>query len=289
MNTLRHLGAAVLASALLLPLTNAAFAQPAEWVTVNGVSLRYQLTGDGPKTLVFLQESNKPLEIWDEGVKGLLTKDRTILTYDPRGVGMSQKIRRAHTMDENVEDVRQLLDALGIKEPVALVGVALGSSIALKFAEKYPDRVGAMIIASPSALLVPKEPRPRIDPAVDPEGARAARERAEKVLYPPELRYHADLYEKYKGLEGATDFDSEVLLETLINTTPFADVLPKIQAPTLVVATMKFLRKPAEVQELARLMPKGQYAELATGHHPMTQSPELAVPMFDSFLKTNGY
>lgn len=271
-----------------LALASPAFAEP-EWFTVNDVSLRYEVTGNGAKTIVLLQESNKPLEIWDEGVKGLAAKGRTIVTYDPRGVGMSQKIRRAPTMDENVEDVAQLLRALKVEEPVALVGVALGSSIALKFAEKYPDRVGAVIAISPSALLVAKEPRKRINPAVDPAGAIAAAEKAEKVLYPEELRGHADLYQKYRGLEGASDFDSEVLLETLINTTPFADVLPKLRPPVLFVATTKFLRPAEQVKELASKTPNGAYAELATGHHPFVQSPEIAVPLVDDYLKAHGF
>ncbi len=276
-------------TAASLALALSAVAATPEWLTVNDVSLRYEVTGDGPKTILFLQESNKPLEIWDEAIKGLAAKDRTLITYDPRGVGLSQKIRRAPTMDENVEDIAQLMAALGVKKPVALVGVALGSSIALKFAEKYPDRAGAIIVISPSALLVAKEPRKRINPAIDPAGAIAAAEKAEKVLYPPELRTHADLYEKYKGLEGASDFDSEVLLETLINTTPFADVLPKITTPTLVVATTKFLRPAKDVQELASKLPSGAYADLATGHHPFVQSPETAVPLVDDYLKAHGF
>ena len=102
------ISSAVIAATLLAAGPLAVAADPA-FLTVNSVTLRYQVTGTGADTILLLQESAKPLEIWDDIVAALAVKGRKVVTYDPRGIGLSQKIRRAPTMEEEVEDVRALL------------------------------------------------------------------------------------------------------------------------------------------------------------------------------------
>ena len=62
------------------------------YIEVNGVGLRYELSGAGEKTLVLVHEMGGTLESWDEVVPRL-TASRRVLRYDTRGAGMSQKIR----------------------------------------------------------------------------------------------------------------------------------------------------------------------------------------------------
>jgi 3-oxoadipate enol-lactonase len=272
-------------AAALLCMAQAVSAGVSQWVVVNHVGLRYQIDGDGPNTLVLLQESGAPLEIWEEILPELLAPQRRILRYDPRGIGLSEKIRTPVTMQDQVDDLRALLDALEIREPVVMIGGALGASVAMMFASQFPERVKALAVTSPSAQLQPRPPRARINPAVDPEGARAAEKRAKEVTYPVELRGNVQRWERYQAIKSSSDPDSEILTEAIINTTPFADVLPKIQCPTLVIATSMFVRPVEDVKVLADLIPNSEFMVLKTGHVPAFQTPELMAPVFKKFLK----
>jgi len=265
-----------------LPMTT--FAVP-EWAKVNGVTLRYELSGKGSDTVVLLQESGVPLEIWDEILPTLQAPNRTFLRYDLRGFGLSEKFRGPVTMQDEVNDLRALLDALELRKPVVMLSGALGGSIALQFAAQFPDRVKGVVVTSPSAVLAAKPPRARVNAAADPAAARAADERTLKVTYPVEFRANAERWNKYLGMYYANDPDSEIATEALINTTAFAGVLPKIQCPTLLVATTKFVRPVGEVRELATKIPKGRFVALETGHFASYQSPELTAPVFLQFMK----
>lgn len=273
---------------LLAPLASAQAVGTNEWATVNHVSLRYRIDGAGDQVLVLVQESGVPLEVWDEILPSLATPGRKIVRYDPRGIGLSEKFRGPVTMQNEVDDLRALLQALGIQSPVTLIAGALGGSVAMQYAAAYPQGVRGLFVTSPSALLVPKAPRPRIDPAVDPEGYLVAQQRGWKVTYPESLRGNTRRWQRFQAMESIGDFESEVATEALINTTPFADVLPKIQCPSMLVATALFPRPVESVKALVDAMPNARLAVLQTGHMAYLQSPELVAPLLESFLKDIG-
>lgn len=279
---MRALGALLLLGQASLASANA------NWLTVNHVSLRYELSGSGADTVVLMQESGKPLEIWDEILPSLLTPDRRVLRYDPRGVGLSEKFRTSTTMQDQVDDLRALMDALELRQPVVFLSGAFGGSVALQFAAQYPERVKGIVVTSPSALLEARPPRPRIDPVADPAGARAADERALKVTYPEPFRANEERWVKYQGMHASVDPDSEMLIEKLINTTAFADVLPRVQCPVLLIATKQFVRPVESVKALADALPEGRFAVIDTGHVASFQSPELVTPLFQAFMTELG-
>src|ERR1700753_259699 len=84
-----------------------------DWIEVNGTSLRYDITGTGPSTLVLVHEMGGTLDSW-EPTLGVLSNGRLIVRYDTRGAGLSEKIRQPVTWDVMVADLTALLDALGI-------------------------------------------------------------------------------------------------------------------------------------------------------------------------------
>ncbi len=62
------------------------------YIEVNGVGLRHELSGSGAQTIVLVHEMGGTLESWDEVVPRL-AGSRRVLRYDTRGAGMSQKVR----------------------------------------------------------------------------------------------------------------------------------------------------------------------------------------------------
>ena len=69
--------------------------------------------------------------------------------FDQRGCGRSQPSgETAHnTTADLLHDAARLLDFLDIKEKVILLGGSWGATLALLFAEKYPERVKALLLS----------------------------------------------------------------------------------------------------------------------------------------------
>src|SRR5579864_4182336 len=122
------------------------------FIEVNGVGLRYEVTGQGAQTIVLVHEMGGTLDRFDE-VAPLLERWRSVLRYDTRGAGMSSKVRGTLTIDTMADDIAALLDAVGIKSKVALAGVAVGGAIALHFAARHSQRASAVIAGSPATSV----------------------------------------------------------------------------------------------------------------------------------------
>ena len=92
-----------------------------EWMETNGVSLRYELAGNQPQTVLLVHELGGALDSFDESV-GLFQRHFRTLRYDQRGFGHSEKVRGPIAMSDMVADIAGLLDGLGITTPVHVAG-----------------------------------------------------------------------------------------------------------------------------------------------------------------------
>ena len=75
------------------------------------------------------------------------------MAVDLKGHGLSDKPQDSagYTIDGMVEHLREILDALGLDQPV-LVGHSLGGTLVYHFASRYPERVASLGIISPAGL-----------------------------------------------------------------------------------------------------------------------------------------
>src|SRR5258708_16336076 len=133
-----------------------------DFIELEGVALRYELTGKGDHTLVLVHEMGGSLDSWDD-VAPRLAESRRVLRYDTRGAGMSQKVRGVLSLDTMADDIIALLDTLGVAGKLALAGIAVGGAIALHFAARYPDRPSAVAVARPPTPISPERRIPPLD------------------------------------------------------------------------------------------------------------------------------
>src|SRR5260221_3713984 len=126
-----------------------------DFVELDGVALRYELSGKGDRPLVLVHEMGGSLESWDE-VAPRLAKSRRVLRYDTRGAGMSQKVRGELGLDTMADDIAALLDVTGIAGKVALAGIAVGGALALHFAARYHERASAVVTRRPATRISPE-------------------------------------------------------------------------------------------------------------------------------------
>jgi 3-oxoadipate enol-lactonase len=125
-----------------------------EFVELNGAALRYELLGNGERTLVLVHEMGGSLESWDD-IAPRFAESRRVLRYDSRGAGLSQKVRGELHIDTMADDIAALLDHNGIAGKVALAGIAVGGAIALHFAARYPERASGVVVGSPATGIEP--------------------------------------------------------------------------------------------------------------------------------------
>jgi pimeloyl-ACP methyl ester carboxylesterase len=113
---------------------------------VNGVELHYGVHGEGD-WLVLAHEFSGGYKSWHRQVDELRRHLR-LLVYNNRGYPPSTvpEDPAAYSQEHSIEDLRQLMDQLGVARPV-LGGFSMGGSIALNLALAHPGRVRALILA----------------------------------------------------------------------------------------------------------------------------------------------
>ena len=124
------------------------------------IHLAYQVLGSGPPNLLVVQSGPNSHVDWNwmepslaRFIRRLASFSRVIM-YDNRGVGLSDPVPggAAPTMDEQVDDIRAILDETGCEQAV-LAGNLAGCAPALVFAATHPDRVESLILLGGYARL----------------------------------------------------------------------------------------------------------------------------------------
>jgi 3-oxoadipate enol-lactonase len=255
---------------------------------INGVGLRYELSGQGERTLVLVHEMGGSLESWDDVVPRF-ANSRRVLRYDTRGAGLSQKIRGELHIDTMADDIAALLDVLGIKGKVALAGIAVGGAIALHFAARYPERASAVIAGSP-ATGVATERRPTALERVakiEANGMGFAVEDSMRNGYAPELRGDAKRFEQFRSRWLGNDPASYATVWRMLASTDMESELARLKCPVLVTGgTFDRVRAPALAEATAKSIPGARYTELRTGHYMSVQTPELISGCIADFLRS---
>lgn len=116
------------------------------------VRIAYQVVGDGPLDLVFVSGWVSHLDaFWGEPsyarfLLRLASFSRLIL-FDKRGTGLSDRVPIAElpTLEERMDDVRAVMDAVGV-ERAALLGHSEGGPMCLMFAATFPQRTIALVL-----------------------------------------------------------------------------------------------------------------------------------------------
>jgi class 3 adenylate cyclase len=113
------------------------------------VHIAYRVFGEGPFDLVFASGLDFPsVEFHDQSIGGgfdELTDRLRVVRFDKRGTGASDRVSGVPSLEERMDDVRAVMDAVGT-ERAALLGHVDGAALAILFAATYPERVFALVL-----------------------------------------------------------------------------------------------------------------------------------------------
>lgn len=108
-----------------------------------GCRLAYRVRGDGPP-VVLIQGAGVHGDGWRPQVDALTSRYRC-LWFDNRGIGQSQPMGAAPSVEQMAEDVEVLMDAEGWKA-AHVVGHSIGGLVALHLALTNPARVRSLAL-----------------------------------------------------------------------------------------------------------------------------------------------
>ena len=115
--------------------------------TPNGIELFFERHGAG-KPLVLIHGLFGVTEHWQFQIEPL-ARNHTLVAYDLRERGSGRSTKPSgdiYPIASHVEDLRELLDGLGVTEPATLVGHSMGSCVAIDFALTMPERVAGLCL-----------------------------------------------------------------------------------------------------------------------------------------------
>src|ERR1700704_5370447 len=261
-----------------------------DFIELDGVTLRYELSGKGDRTLVLVHEMGGSLESWDDVVPRF-AESRRVLRYDTRGAGMSQKVRGELGIDTMADDIATLLDNLGIAGKVALAGIAVGGAIALHFAARYPARASAVAVGSPATGIAPDRRPAALERVAKIEATGMAFAVEDSMLngYAPELRGDIGRFERFRARWLGNDPASYATIWRMLAAADMQDELARLRCPVLVIGgSLDRVRPPPSAEAVAKAIPGARYIEVRTGHYMAVQTPDLISDCIDDFLTKAG-
>ncbi len=126
---------------------------PTHYIDRDGAALAYQVIGDGPVDVLYFNEMPLHLDLFwtDPDMHHALERDALYsraIHFQRRGFGLSDQITYTPTVEQQADDVRAVMDAVGV-ERAAMVGMWGTGGPAAMVAAQTPERVSGLVLYSP--------------------------------------------------------------------------------------------------------------------------------------------
>ena len=121
------------------------------WAKSGDVSIAYTVVGEGPFDVVLVPSISHVELAWSvpDLIHGQLplrlASFARLIYFDRRGMGMSDRVSGAPTLEARMDDIRAVMDAAGSRR-AALFGWIDGAPLSLVFAATFPERVSALVL-----------------------------------------------------------------------------------------------------------------------------------------------
>ncbi len=251
------------------------------------IDIAYRVFGDGPMNLVVVPGIFAHLDLFFTFDQYCSLMERfaafgRVVTFDKRGTGLSDPTPGAPELDERMDDIRAVMDAVGM-DHAAIIGISEGGPLSLLFAATYPERVDAVVVCG-SFGHVPEGSQLRriLDDGVARWGTGQV-----SIDLSPGLRRSSALIRRSLGfLERASASPHmAVSLAEFVANLDIRPVLPSVQAPMLAVHRADEAIEVKYARELAEGVPNGRLVVLEGDDHlPWVGNTTEYVDTIEEFL-----
>jgi pimeloyl-ACP methyl ester carboxylesterase len=216
-----------------------------------------------------------------------LSSEHTVIRYDSRGAGLSDRGIADFSMDAKLRDIEAVVDQAGLKR-FALLGFGHIGSAAIAYAARHPDQVSHLILWHSYARSSDVTNLSRID------AARSLIERdfnvyAEMEGYRVSQWAGGDIAHWYADyVRASVKPDDLSAAYASLGAIDVSEMLPNIQTPTLVIARSESEVLPVDVaRDLTASIPNARLALVpGTGVIPFPDVMEQFVDEISSFLRS---
>ena len=250
----------------------------AKYARSGDVNIAFQVVGDGPVDLILVLGWVSHLAyVWElpaiAAFLNRLSSFSRLILFDKRGCGMSDRVYPLPTLEQRMDDVRAVLDAVG-SERAALMGISEGGVMSALFAATYPERTAGLVIVGsyPSALRRPGYPWGITEEAMEKRIAQVRevwgtgfgmdRYAPSQVANPVAKAWWGTFTQMSASPGDAVD------LLRMNNLIDIRDILPAIRVPTLIVHARGDKVAPIEAgRYFAAQIPGAKLLELDSDDH----------------------
>lgn len=205
-------------------------------IDADGCLLNVSVEGrDGGPTLMLSNSLGSTMQMWEPQMKAL-TQVFRVVRYDRRGHGKSGAPPGSYSMERFGRDVLAILDDLNIAK-THWCGLSMGGMVGQWLGANAPDRVGKLILANTTCHFPdPTRWHDRIK-AVRQGGIEAVADAVLAGWLTADFRERQpQVAASVKAMMLTTPVEGYVACCEALSTLDQRDLLPKIKAPTLVIA-----------------------------------------------------
>jgi len=260
--------------------------------TEDGVRLAYSHIGSGPplvKTGNWMTHLEFDLEtpIWRHFYREL-SRDHTLIRYDARGNGLSDRDVEEVSFETFVTDLESVVDAIGL-ERFALLGISQGCAVSIAYAVRYPQRVSHLILFGGYPVGWAKRAR---SAAEKEQGAAmltlvrlgwgqenpAFRQLFTSQFIPGGTKEQVDWFNELQRISTTPEDAARNLIAT--GDTDVSALLAQVSVPTLVMHSRDDARVPFDQgRRVAAGIPGARFVPLPSRNHLILED-EPAFPKF---------
>ena len=237
------------------------------------------------------------MDMW-EPMLSRLPENHTIILFDNRGIGQTtagndSATATDFTIEQFANDTAGLIDALGIKQPVDVLGLSLGGFIAQELALLHPDKVNRLVLVASSCggnQTIPPQVSPQVFKSM--VFGNATEEVFLHTLFPQEwIRNNTQYIEnEFIFPMGKVSSENLQLQSAAAGKWNSCERLLNMSKETLVITgTQDITSPPANSIRLAEKIPGAWLVQIeGGGHGVMFQYPEKFAEVVETFLEVTA-
>lgn len=120
-----------------------------QFVEIRGKKQYYCSKGNREPVIVFVTGLGPTMDDF-AGIQNKLSQNNRVICYDRSGIGNSESYNNERNLENISNELKELIEAIGLNKPFLLIGHSRGGLIARYFVNKYPEKVKGLVLIDPA-------------------------------------------------------------------------------------------------------------------------------------------